>query len=93
MIEHLKGREQALAAARMDRAGGGMDCPGLSPQRRFHPASVLPLLRCRRKRAHRFVKALVDAGCGVESDYLPVVNGGGKDVPDFEQGDLPGFGN
>ena len=55
-----------------------MDCPGLSPQRSFHPASVLSLLRCARgSRALRFVKALIDRKEAVESEW-PVVNGGGK---------------
>ena len=72
MIEHLKGREQALASAWMDRAGGGMDCPGLSPQRRFHPASVLSLLRCRRNAAAPFCEGDWWTPGGVESEHVTV---------------------
>ena len=45
----LEGTGAGACGPWMDRAGGGMDRPGLSPQRRFHPRSVLPLLRCGEK--------------------------------------------
>ena len=55
-----------------------MDRPGLSPQRRFHPRSVLSLLRYQTNDgASRFVKALVERKTAVESEW-PLVNGGGK---------------
>ena len=42
-----------------------MDCPGLSPQRRFHPRSVLSCyFNTQRMTALRFVKALVDSPGG-----------------------------
>ena len=92
MIEHLRGREQALAALGWDRAGGRMDCPGLSSQRRFHPASVLSLLRCRRGMhgVARFVKALVDRKEAVESEWPVMSTEAGKIMPDFREGDLSG---
>ena len=43
MIEHLKGREQALAPLGWTGREAEWIALGLSPQRRFHPASVLPL--------------------------------------------------
>ena len=55
-----------------------MDCPGLSPQRRFHPRSVLSLLQCPTNDGvavssrHWWI-----ADGSVESDYL-TFNGGGK---------------
>ena len=54
-----------------------MDRPGLSTQRSFHPASVLPLLRCGEKTSLPFREALIDRKEAVESEW-PVVNGGGK---------------
>ena len=77
MIEHLRGRERALRTLWMDRAGSGMDRPGLSPQRRFHRAQFCHYFDANRKRALRFVKALVERRAAVESEW-PVVNGGGK---------------
>ena len=54
-----------------------MDRPGLSPQRRFHPRSVLSYFDTKRMTALRFVKALVERKTAVESEW-PLVNGGGK---------------
>ena len=39
--------------------------------------------------AQRFVQTLIDRRVAVESDHL-MFNGGGLDVPDIEQRDLPG---
>ena len=69
-----------------------MDCPCLSPQRRFHPASVLSLLRCHRSAGARFVKALIDRRAAVESDVAGCQRRR-EDVPDFRQADLPGAGS
>ena len=55
-----------------------MDCACLSAQRSFHPASVLSLLRCGENAAHRIVRALVERREAVESDHVPLVNGGGR---------------
>ena len=66
-----------------------MDCAGLSPQRSFHAAQFCHYFDAPRITASRFVKALIEQRAAVESEW-PLVNGGGKDVPDFRQGDLPG---
>ena len=54
-----------------------MDCPGLSPQRRFTRPQFCRYFDADSKRAHRFVKAIIRRRCGVESEW-PVVNGGGE---------------
>ena len=91
MIEHLRGREESFRTLWMDRAGSGMDRPGLSPQRRFHPRSILSLLRCKSGSGRfAFVKALVERRAAVEGEW-PVSQRGRREVmPDIEQADLPG---
>ena len=54
-----------------------MDRPGLSPQRSFHPASVLSLLRCPPEAGVAFREGIGWTRDAVESEW-PVVNGGGK---------------
>ena len=54
-----------------------MDCSCLSSQRRFHPATVLSLLRCRQEAGASLRQGLIDRKEAVESEW-PVVNGGGK---------------
>ena len=77
MIEHLKGREQALAP--LGWIGREAEWIALVC---LHSGVFTRPQFCRyfnadRKRAHRFVKAIIGRGCGVESEW-PVVNGGGK---------------
>ena len=77
MIEHLKGREQALAA--LGWTGREAEWIALVC---LHSGVFTRPQFCRyfdadSKRAHRFVKAIIGRGCGVESEW-PVVNGGGK---------------
>ena len=77
MIEHLKGREQALAS--LGWTGGEAEWIALVC---LHSGVFTRPQFCRyfdadSKRAHRFVKAIIGRGCGVESEW-PVVNGGGK---------------
>ena len=77
MIEHLKGREQALAP--LGWTGREAEWIALVC---LHSGVFTRPQFCRyfnadRKRAHRFVKAIIGRGCGVESEW-PVVNGGGK---------------
>ena len=77
MIEHLKGREQALAA--LGWTGREAEWMALVC---LHSGVFTRPQFCRyfdadSKRAHRFVKAIIGRGCGVESEW-PVVNGGGK---------------
>ena len=77
MIEHLKGREQALAA--LGWTGREAEWIALVC---LHSGVFIRAQFCRyfdadSKQAHRFVKAIIGRGCGVESEW-PVVNGGGK---------------
>ena len=77
MIEHLKGREQALAS--LGWTGREAEWIALVC---LHSGVFTRPQFCRyfdadSKRAHRFVKAIIGRGCGVESEW-PVVNGGGK---------------
>ena len=77
MIEHLKGREQALAP--LGWIGREAEWIALVC---LHSGVFTRPQFCRyfdaaRKRAYRFVKALIDRKEAVESEW-PVVNGGGK---------------
>ena len=77
MIEHLKGRERALAS--LGWTGREAEWIALVC---LHSGVFTRPQFCRyfdadSKRAHRFVKAIIGRGCGVESEW-PVVNGGGK---------------
>ena len=77
MIEHLKGREQALAAL----GWTGQEAEWIALVCLHSGVFTRPQF-CRyfdadSKRAHRFVKAIIGRWCGVESEW-PVVNGGGK---------------
>ena len=77
MIEHLKGRERALTA--LGWTGREAEWIALVC---LHSGVFTRPQFCRyfdadSKRAHRFVKAIIGRGCGVESEW-PVVNGGGK---------------
>ena len=77
MIEHLKGREDALAA--LGWTGREAEWIALVC---LHSGVFIRAQFCRyfdadSKQAHRFVKAIIGRGCGVESEW-PVVNGGGK---------------
>ena len=77
MIEHLRGREQALAS--LGWTGREAEWIALVC---LHSGVFTRPQFCRyfdadSKRAHRFVKAIIGRGCGVESEW-PVVNGGGK---------------
>ena len=92
MIEHLKGRERALAS--LGWTGREAEWIALVC---LHSGVFTRPQFCRyfdaaRKRAHRFVKALIDrkeacrervAGCQRRREVMP----------DIEQADLPGFGN
>ena len=77
MIEHLKGRERALAS--LGWTGREAEWIALVC---LHSGVFTRPQFCRyfdaaRKRAYRFVKALIDRKEAVESEW-PVVNGGGK---------------
>ena len=77
MIEHLRGREQALAP--LGWTGREAEWIALVC---LHSGVFTRPQFCRyfdadSKRAHRFVKAIIRRRCGVESEW-PVVNGGGK---------------
>ena len=77
MIEHLKGREQALAA--LGWTGREAEWMALVCLHSgvFTRAQFCYYFNTQRMTALRFVKALVDRRMGVESDYL-TFNGGGK---------------
>ena len=77
MIEHLRGRERALAS--LGWTGREAEWIALVC---LHSGVFTRPQFCRyfdadSKRAHRFVKAIIGRGYGVESEW-PVVNGGGK---------------
>ena len=77
MIEHLKGREQALAS--LGWTGWEAEWIALVCLHSgvFTRAQFCHYFNTQRMTALRFVKALVDRRMGVESDYL-TFNGGGK---------------
>ena len=77
MIEHLRGREQGLEAF----GWTGREAEWIALVCLHSGVFTRPQF-CRyfdadSKRAHRFVKAIIGRGCGVEGEW-PVVNGGGK---------------
>ena len=91
MIEHLRGRERALEA--LYWTGREAEWIALSVSIAAFPRpQFCHYFDADRKRALRFVKALIDRKEAVESEW-PVVNGGGKSWLYIEQADLPGFGN
>ena len=77
MIEHLKGREQALAP--LGWIGREAEWIALVCLHSgvFTRPQFCHYFDAARKRAYRFVKALIDRKEAVESEW-PVVNGGGK---------------
>ena len=77
MIEHLRGREQALAS--IGWTGGEAEWIALVCLHSgvFTRPQFCHYFDAHRKRAHRFVKAIIDRKEAVESEW-PVVNGGGK---------------
>ena len=78
MIEHLRGRERALASLGWTGREARNGSPWSVSTAAFSPGlSFAAILMQTSKRAHRFVKAIIGRGCGVESEW-PVVNGGGK---------------
>ena len=77
MIEHLKGREQALAALGWTGREAEWIALVCLHSGVFTRAQFCHYFNTQRMTALRFVKALVDSRMGVESDYL-TFNGGGK---------------
>ena len=77
MIEHLKGREQALAALGWTGREAEWIALVCLHSGVFTRAQFCHYFNTQRMTALRFVKALVDRRMGVESDYL-TFNGGGK---------------
>ena len=77
MIEHLKGREQALASLGWTGWEAEWIALGCLHSGVFTRPQFCRYFDADSKRAHRFVKAIIGRGCGVESEW-PVVNGGGK---------------
>ena len=77
MIEHLKGRERALAALGWTGQEAEWIALVCLHSGVFTRAQFCCYFNTQRMTALRFVKALVDRRMGVESDYL-TFNGGGK---------------
>ena len=77
MIEHLKGREQALASLGWTGREAEWIALVCLHSGVFTRAQFCHYFNTQRMTALRFVKALVDRRMGVESDYL-TFNGGGK---------------
>ena len=77
MIEHLKGREQALAALGWTGREAEWIALVCLHSGIFTRVQFCHYFNTQRMTALRFVKALVDRRMGVESDYL-TFNGGGK---------------
>ena len=77
MIEHLKGREQALAALGWTGREAEWIALVCLHSGVFTRAQFCHYFNTYRKQAHRFVKTLIDRKAGVESEW-PVVIGGGK---------------
>ena len=77
MIEHLRGREQALASLGWTGREAEWIALVCLHSGVFTRAQFCHYFDANRKRALRFVKALVERRAAVESEW-PVVNGGGK---------------
>ena len=77
MIEHLRGREQALAALGWTGREAEWIALVCLHSGVFTRAQFCHYFNTYRKQAHRFVKTLIDRKAGVESEW-PVVIGGGK---------------
>ena len=77
MIEHLKGRERALAPLGWTGREAEWIALVCLHSGVFTRAQFCCYFNTYRKQAHRFVKALIDRKAAVESEW-PVVNGGGK---------------
>ena len=92
MIEHLKGRERALASLGWTGREAEWIALVCLHSGVFTRDSVLSLLRgSPRARARRIREGHCLSGKeAVESDHVTVVNGGGRTCRISEQGDLPG---
>ena len=92
MIEHLKGRERALASLGWTGREAEWIALVCLHSGVFTRPQFCHYFDAARKRAYRFVKALIDRKEAVESEW-PVVKRRREIMPDIEQADLPGFGN
>ena len=90
MIEHLKGREQALAALGWTGREAEWIALVCLHSGVFTRAQFCHYFEAHRSAAHRIVQTLVTRREAVETDEWPLVNGGGKTCRISEQGDLPG---
>ena len=77
MIEHLRGREQALASLGWTGREAEWIALVCLHSGVFTRPQFCHYFDADRKRAHRFVKAIIDRKEAVESEW-PVINGGGK---------------
>ncbi len=92
MIEHLRGRERKLEPLGWTGREAEWIALVCLHSGVFTRPQFCYYFDTESKRAHRFVKALVERRQAVEGDSL-IFNGGGQTVPDFEQANLPGAGS
>ena len=89
MIEHFRGRDRKLE--QLGWTGDDAEWITLVCLHSgvFTRAQFCHYFNAKRMIALRFVKTLIERRVAVETDLVPF-NGGGKNVPHIEQGDLPG---
>ena len=83
MIEHLKGREQALASLGWTGREAEWIALVCLHSGVFTRAQFCHYFDTYRKQAHRFVKALIEQRAAVESDVMAGCQRRWKDMPDF----------
>ena len=92
MIEHLRGRDRKLEPL----GWTGQDAEWIAlvglHSGVFTRAQFCDYFDTDSKRAHRFVKSLVERRAAVESEW-PILNGGGKTCRISSKRDLPGVGS
>ena len=88
MIEHLRGREQALASLGWTGREAEWIALVCLHSGVFTRAQFCHYFEVRRNAAHRIVRTLIERREAVEGEW-PLVNGARKDVPNFKQRDLP----
>ena len=89
MIEHLKGRERALASLGWTGREAEWIALVCLHSGVFTRAQFCHYFEAHRSAARRIVRTLLERREAVESDHV-TLNGGGRTVPDFREGNLPG---
>ena len=90
MIEHLKGRERALAPLGWTGREAEWIALVCLHSGVFTRAQFCHYFETHRSAAQRIVRTLVTRREAVESDHVTLVNGARKDVPDFREGEFTG---